>query len=385
MRLIYLFLPVMLICDSNAQWVDQAVQQELSGVSAPSGIDDYRPAFHFAPVNQDTTSICWSFATISFIETEMHRLGLNPVKLAVVYPVYYTFIEKAKHFVRTRGTSRFEPGDLFSTVFEIINKYGIVPESVYPGRTGTGSTYNHDSLYAELKTYLRSITENAAWNEELAVEAVGQILNKHLGLPPAMFAFEGRSYTPLSFLEDRVKLPWHDYLAVTSFTYAPFDSFCSLEVPDNWRRNNKYFNVSLTLFYNSLATALKNGYSAAIDGDIGEPGRYGKRDVAFIPEFDIPEQNISQAAREYRFENGLTTDDHLMHIVGYARGAGPEWFLVKDSWRDAWEGEQKGYFFYRSDFVKLKVLAYLVHSEAVPEIMSRIPAGVSVSVMDPFE
>jgi len=375
---------LLLFSGLRSQWQEVAVEQEIAGMDVPAQVEMFNPRFHFPPVNQDTTSICWSFSTISFIETEMYRLGLPPVKLAVVYPVYYTFIEKARAFVRSKGTSRFEPGDLFSSVYEIVNKYGIVPESVYRGRSETRKTYNHDSLYAELKTCMASVKKEAEWDEAKAVTRVSDILNRHLGSPPSTFEYEGKSYTPVSFLNERVKLPWHDYLVVTSFIYAPYDSFCVLKVPDNWRNNEKYFNVTLPVFYQNLVTALKKGYSVAIDGDIGEPGRYGISDVAFIPSFDIAPGDIDQTAREYRFDKGLTTDDHLMHIVGFTRKDSLDWFLVKDSWRDAWEGEQKGYFFYRGDFVKLKVLAYLVHRDAVPDIVARIPEGLSISIMKPF-
>jgi bleomycin hydrolase len=117
-----------------------------------------------------------------------------------------------------------------------------------------------------------------------------------------------------------------------------------------------------------MKTALDNGYTLAIDGDNSEPGRIGPLDVCYIPEYDIPSSYITSAARDYRFDQGATEDNHLMHIVGYGEVTGEDWFLVKDSWRDAWEGTHKGYFFYHGDFAKLKILAYMVHREGVPEI-----------------
>jgi len=62
-----------------------------------------------------------------------------------------------------------------------------------------------------------------------------------------------------------------------------------------------------------------------------------------------------------------------MHIVGMTESGGHDWFLVKDSWRDAWQGKHKGYFLYRGDFAKLKILAYLVHKDAVAASWSQRP------------
>ena len=155
--------------------------------------------------------------------------------------------------------------------------------------------------------------------------------------------------------------------------YDSFNSYITLDVPDNWMQIDRFFNVSLDEFYQGIKHALANGYSIAFDGDISELGRYGPLDIAVIPSFDMESENINQEAREYRFEEGNTTDDHMMHMIGYQNYNGTDWFLIKDSWRDAWEGQEKGYFYYRGDFVKLKVLAYLVHKDAIPDIAKKIP------------
>jgi bleomycin hydrolase len=120
-----------------------------------------------------------------------------------------------------------------------------------------------------------------------------------------------------------------------------------------------------------LKNAIQNNYSLAIDGDMSEPGRIGEKDICIIPEYDIPSSAITQNAREYRFEKKLTTDDHLMHIIGYQNLNGKDWFLVKDSWRDAFTGKHKGYFFMTDDYVKLKILAYFTHKDAVKGFLNR--------------
>jgi len=343
------------------------------GVVGPGGVSAFGAVFHFAPVDQGRTSVCWSFSTVSFLETEMVRLGLPKVKMAVMYPVYYGWVEKARYFVQTKGESRFSPGDLFPTVLDAIQKYGIVPEESYSGRPSGEEDYNHNAMYRELREYRDRVKKDGLWDEAEVVTQVKSILDKHLGKPPERFEYEGRSYTPTSFREKFMALPWQDYLLVTSFEYAPFHTFTDLRVPDNWRKNERYYNVPLDAFYEGLKGALRAGYSVAIDGDISEPGRVAARDVAFIPDDDIPPALISQEAREQRFREKLTKDDHLMHIVGMTQSGGHDWFLVKDSWHDAWDGKHKGYFFYRGDFAKLKILAYLVHKDAVPASWSKRP------------
>lgn len=370
-----IFISIIGMLSSNlliAQQQDYDFDKYIKKIHKPKSLEDFSTVFHLPPINQDTTNACWSFATISFIESEMNRLGLEPVKLAVMYPFFHAYIEKAKEFIQTEGESRFAPGDLFTGVIEIIKQYGIVPESAYRGQTRACKTHNHEQLENELEALMIRVKEMNIWDEELVLQKVRKILYQHLGVPPQSFEHKGKIYTPRSFLKEVVHLPWNDYILVTSFTYAPFFEFIELKVPDNWVHYNTYFNVPLDLFYNSIKDAIKGGYSVAFDSDTGEPGRIGEKDIVFVPEFDISSKHIDQEAREFRFNNGSTTDDHLMHIVGYKRKRGNDWFLVKDSWRTAWEGQYPGYYFFHGDYLKLKALAFLMHKDAVPDIIKKI-------------
>jgi bleomycin hydrolase len=228
--------------------------------------------------------------------------------------------------------------------------------------------YNHNALYLELSNFMHEIKEKEKWEEPTVLKNIRNILNKHLGAPPEKFTYNGKEYTPASFFSNVISLPLEQYLIVTSFQYAPFNQFIELKVPDNWKHNTNYFNVPLNLFYSSLIRAITNGYSAAIDLDNSEPSYRMTKQYAFVPEFDVPKDSITQTKREEEFQSGATTDDHLMHIISYKRFNTEDWFLAKDSWRIAWEGSNHGYFFLHESYIKMKVLAYIVHQDGVPEI-----------------
>ncbi len=58
----------------------------------------------------------------------------------------------------------------------------------------------------------------------------------------------------------------------------------------------------------------------------------------------------------------------------YPQETGPDtWFLVKDSWKTAYQGPVKGYFFYREDYLKLKVLMIMTHKDAVADLLAKFP------------
>ena len=370
-----------LICwmsaDLSAQSTpQQAVDAELARVLAatphPESVSDFQAIPHLSARNQDTTLICWCFATLSFLESEMKRLGLEPVRLSVMYPVHCVFLEKAKRFVATKGESRFAPGDLFSGVMEIVQQYGAIPAASYEGLKGPATVYSHSALYAELDRFTSDIRKRGAWNEDSVLTGVRSILAKHLGTPPAHFMFKGKEQTPTSFLHEIVRLPWEEYLLVTSFTYAPFDRPVELRVPDNWAHRTNFINVPLEVFYDAFRDAVKGGYSIAFDADISESSYERTKRFCFIPPSDCPGDSIGQAAREVRFADGRTTDDHLMHAVSCRRFGSEDWFLAKDSWRTAFEGPNGGYMFFHSSYIRMKVLAFLVHRDGVPAVTARL-------------
>lgn len=360
-----LFLGAFLFSTAYPQSIDRHVRGFLSTLPKPESPADFKIVPHLPPQNQDTTLICWSFATSSFIESEMERLGRPPVRLSVVYPLYCIFQEKARRFIATKGASRFAPGDLFTGVLDVYKTYGAMPAAVYGNKVQGESTLNHHALYAELHQLMNRVKEQKMWDEVRVLTQVREILQKHLGVPPAHFQHKGRDFTPLTFLQEGAALPWKDYVIVTSFQYAPFYQFVELKVPDNWQHQEVYYNVPLDIFYRSIKQALGRGFSVAFDADITEPSYELTKRYAFVPPFDLPMSAISPEARELRFNNGATTDDHLMHFVSYGEFGGEEWFLVKDSWQTAFEGSGNGYMFFHGSYVQLKTLAFLVHRDAL--------------------
>jgi bleomycin hydrolase len=359
---------------ASGQPAREEILRTLEKIPHPASAADFKPVPHLPCMNQGNTQICWSFATCSFIESEMARLQETPVRLSVIYPVYCQFLEKARYFVQTKGASRFDPGDLFTGVPEACRKYGALPAEAYeklPNRERLDQT----RLYSELQDWMREVKAHHLWDEAQVLSGLRDILNRHLGEPPASFSFNQKRYTPQSFFDQVVRLPWSDYLMFTSFEYAPFNSFTEFKVPDNWRHNTNYFNLPLPAFYRVLTNALQTGFSVAVSIDTTEPSYETTGQYACIPDADIPAAAITQDAREFRFRNGTTTDDHAVHIIGYGQFAGQDWFLAKDSSPTAWRAPNQGCLFLHDSYVKLKILAFLVHRDGVPRELRAPRAG----------
>ncbi|MGB4704527.1 MAG: C1 family peptidase [Candidatus Saccharicenans sp.] len=344
---------------------------DFSRIDRPASLDEFQKLFHQPPVRQYRTGTCWSFATTSFLESELKRLGRGEFKLSEMYTVYWEYVEKARRFIREKGDSFLGEGSEHNAVFLRMKEYGAVPASAYTGLLPGKTEHDHSALFREISDYLDFCKKNTYWDEEKAVSYVKLILNKHLGEPPSVIEYNGQKMTPREFLDNVLRLPLDDYVSFMSFKYVPFYTKGEYRAPDNWWHSQDYYNVPLEEFYQGIVNALKRGYSVALGGDVSEPGISGDEGLAIIPSFDILPSLIDQDSREFRFYNHTSFDDHAIHCVGLAERGDHTWFLIKDSGAGAHRGPYKGYLFYRDDYVKLKMLVFTVHKEAVPELLAK--------------
>ncbi len=350
----------------------RSLQSDLAGVVPPPSPAAFQAMFHFPPVAQYNTNICWSFAATSFYESEIFRLSGRKIKLSEVWTVYWEYLAKVRRWVRERGASLVAEGGESNAINRIWKEHGVVPAAAYPGVRVDGDKLDHEPLITEIRGYLDYVKANNLWDEEVVLKHVASLLDKRLGAPPQAFVYEGREMTPLEFLTNETALNMDDYVDVMSTSYFPFYTFQEFQVPDNWWHSSEYLNVPLADWYNLILKAVKAGCTVSIGGDVSEPGKLGFQDVCFVPSFDIPAAYIDQDSREFRIANRTTQDDHGIHIVGYKKLQGHDWFLVKDSSRSARWGKHEGYFFFRGDYVKLKMLTFTVHKDLARSLLAKV-------------
>jgi bleomycin hydrolase len=348
---------------------------DLTGKSFPKDLKLYKSYWHNKPVSQGNTNTCWSFSTTSFLESEVYRLTGQKVKLSEMYTVYWEYIEKARRFVRERGNSAVAEGSEANAVTRMFKMYGAVPYEAYPGLKPGQKYYNHSKLIEEIRNYLKHIKETDNWNEEVVISSVKAILNHHIGEPPSRVMVNNQSMWPSEYLKNALKLNLDDYIDVLSLSQQPYFKKVAYPVPDNWWHSEDYYNFPLSDFMLILKKAIRNGYTVSIGGDVSESGFSSFDQVALIPTYDIPGEYINDDSRQLRFSNGTTTDDHGMHLVGYYELNGVDWYLIKDSGagsRNVGEGSETfGYYFFREDYIKLKMMDFMVHKDMVAEYLPK--------------
>lgn len=351
--------------------VRTSFKMDSKGIDHPKSVSEFKTAWCESPESQGNTGTCWCFSTTSFFESEIFRLTQKKVELSELYVVYWEYVEKAREYVRTRGNSHFGEGSETNAVMRMMDKYGAMPLSAFKGIPQENKFHNHETMFAEMENHLHSLKASSSWDEETAIKNIKAILHNYIGKPADSFEYEGKTYTPKTFLKEVCQLNPNDYVDFMSLKEKPYNQQVEYDVPDNWWNSEEYYNVQLNDFMSIINYALENGYTLSIGGDVSETGYLPNQDIAYVADYDIPHKYINEDSRQLRFSNGATTDDHAIHLIGYKDMKNGRWYLVKDSGSGARNGENVGYMMYHESYVKLKMMTFTVHKDAAKKILEK--------------
>ncbi len=343
--------------------------------------------------NQAATGTCWCFATTSFMESELLRLGKGEYDLSEMFVVRNTYKNRVKDNYLRQGKGNLGPGSLAPSWIRIFNEDGMVPEEVYNGLSYGLPSHNH----GELQQYIDAVASVPVKNKRVSVESdevVDAILDIYLGEVPSTFTYKAQDFTARSFASS-LGLDMNNYVSITSFSHFPFYTQGVLEVPDNWEFN-RFYNVPIDELIQIMEYSLNNGYTVAWDGDVSEKGFSHSKGVAINPDIakidpaatdrsrfergsdqgpmaevykfekPFPEIDVTQEVRQKGYEAFVTTDDHLMHVTGIVKDQnGTHYYITKNSWGTD-RNPFGGYLNMSESFVRSKTIFIMVHKDAIP-------------------
>lgn len=345
--------------------------------------------------NQASSGTCWCFATTSFMEAELLRMGKGTYDLSEMFIVRQKYMNQLQDNYLRQGRGNIGEGSLSHTFMHAFDQVGIVPEEIYTGINYESDKHNH----TELSTYLNAIANAAVKMKKRSPEyneLITALFDIYLGKLPEKFNYKGKEYTPKSYAAS-LGLKMDDYVELGSFSHRPYYAKFELEIPDNWEHEHIY-NIPLDEMEQVMDNALKNGYTVCWDGDVSEKGFSFKNGVAINPEvknvdeysttdrarfekMDVkerleevykfehpfPEVKVTPEVRQDGYESFLTTDDHLMHLTGITKDQnGTKYYITKNSWgteRNAFDG----YLNMSESFIRAKTIYIMVHKDALPK------------------
>lgn len=343
--------------------------------------------------DQYSSGTCWSYATTSFLESELARKTGKIYDISEMYFVRKIYEAKAIQYVRMHGTANFGQGGQAHDVLGVVEKYGLMLESEYSGMANGQKKPEHSELEAVLTAVVEAISKNPGG--KLSPEwmnTISSILDVYLGKLPENKITENQEITAL--------INVNNYIEITSYQHHPFYTSFALEIPDNWS-GGQYYNVPIDELIEIIDYSLGSGYSVCWDGDVSDKGFSHQKGLALLPEtnisnlppteqskwenvsekdrkqqlfaFDKPvaERKITQEVRQTAFDNYSATDDHLMHITGTVNDQnGTRYFKTKNSWAED-SNKQGGYLYISEAYARLNTIAIMVHKDAIPKAIKQ--------------
>lgn len=347
--------------------------------------------------DQNRSGTCWAYSTLSYFEAEILKATGKTYDLCESFVANKTYMDRAIQVVRLHGDCQFSQGGSAYDVLYCLKNYGICPEDAmpFPGSLYGDSLNNFNEFFSIMEPYVEAVSKNKAsklsnqWKPGLQ-----GILNAYLGECPQEFTYEGKKYTPETFVKS-LGINLDDYVSITSFNHRPFYTQFPVEVQDNWR-NPLSWNLPMDDMMRIIDNAVMNGYTVAWGGDVSEDG-FTRKGVAYSIDSkkaqslagsdmarwlkltrtektslldslgcNVPELTPTQELRQERYDNWELTDDHGMLIYGIAKDQnGKEYYMVKNSWGET--GEYKGIWYMTKNFIAANTMDYTVNKNAIPK------------------
>ncbi len=310
--------------------------------------------------NQSMTNTCWSFATVSFLESELMRMGKGEIDLSEMFFVRYSYPAKAINYIRMHGNATFGPGGQAHDVINIMKSNGLLPVEVSSELFQNENKLNQLEMDSILLVFVKNLISDEKKPTAGWIVKFNEILDSYLGKFPEEFSYGRIKYSAESFYRNS-DLDADDYIEITSFTHHPYyQKFC-LEVPDNWAMG-MYYNLPLDEFTDVIDTSIAKGYTLVWDGDVTSKVDFPR--ISYICK--VKDKKITPEMRQEAFDLYNLNDDHLMHITGIAKDdEGVKYYITKNSW-----GEKKGlkgYWYMSENYVKMKSVAIMINKNALPK------------------
>ncbi|KAL1306250.1 hypothetical protein AAFC00_004340 [Neodothiora populina] len=354
--------------------------------------------FEGSPVtNQRSSGRCWIFASTNVFRVAiMRKYGLDKFQLSQSYLFFWDKVEKANFFLESILETADEPvdsrlvsqlmsapvndGGQWDMISNLVAKYGLVPQSLYPDSWNAMNSSGMDSL---LTTKLRedalrlralktsgsstAATSIAAAKEHMMQEII-RILTLTLGPPPSAndrftweyydkkHSFETLTMTPLEFassLHDTHGLRacgGTDVHTLYSLVNDPRNEYNRLLTVDRlgnvWGgRPITYVNVHKDVLKSACISMLKKGFPIFFGSDVGKfsDSQKGVMDIDLVDYelgFNV-KLGMSKAQRLMTGESAMTHAMVLTAVHLDASGKPVRW-RVENSWSET--AGTEGYF-----------------------------------------
>ena len=320
-------------------------------------------------LNQGASRRCWIYSGLEILRKHMiEQYNIEDFIFSSNYISFYDKLEKANFFIETMTElinrdiddreiefmlrKGIRDGGYWQNFVNLINKYGIVPEYVFPD---TYSSSNTKELNELLSKYLRKFTIEIRKNKntineikEKTLQDVYNILCNCQGVPSNRFDFEFKDknnkykiikkITPLEFFNTYIKIDLEQYHDIINYPSPnkPFNKTYTVKHLYNvlGYKENLFLNLNYTRLEEMIIQQLKNGDIVYFSCD---NGKYMNNEKGIWNDKQYDYENLFQI--DLSLEKGEMLDSrecyfgHTMVITGIELEDNRiKRFKLKNSW-----------------------------------------------------
>ncbi len=360
------------------------------------------------PADQKQSGRCWMFSALNTMRHPLQKeYKIKDFELSQNYTNFWDKFEKSNFFFENVIASAKKPlGDrkvsfLFATPQQdggqwdmlcgLVEKYGIVPKSVYPETANSNSS---GALNDTLNTLLRKdglelrALVNAGKSEDEIEQRKNEFLNDvfrilaiSLGVPPKKFDFEYKDdegnyhreagITPKEFFDRFVGMNLEDHVSLINSPTddKPYHQVFSVEYLGNvvGGRQVRHLNVKISEMKDLIIKQLKAGEVVWFGSNVGKDSerQLGLLDTNIYKRDELFDVDFSMSKGD-KLDSSESMMDHAMVITGVDLvDDKPTKWKIENSW-----GEKpgfKGYFVMSDSWFDQFVYQAVINKKFLPD------------------
>lgn len=360
------------------------------------------------PADQKQSGRCWMFSALNTMRHPLQKeYKIKDFELSQNYTNFWDKFEKSNFFFENVIASAKKPlGDrkvsfLFATPQQdggqwdmlcgLVEKYGIVPKSVYPETANSNSS---GALNDTLNTLLRKdglelrALVNAGKTEDEVEQRKAEYLNDvfrilaiSLGVPPKKFDFEYKDddgnyhreagITPKEFFDKFVGMNLEDHVSLINSPTddKPYHQVFSVEYLGNvvGGRQVRHLNVKISEMKDLIIKQLKAGEVVWFGSNVGKDSerQLGLLDTNIYKRDELFDVDFSMSKGD-KLDSSESMMDHAMVITGVDLvDDKPTKWKIENSW-----GEKpgfKGYFVMSDSWFDQFVYQAVINKKFLPD------------------
>ena len=257
---------------------------------------------HLKVTNQKSSGRCWIFAALNVLRRQVvKKYKLENFEFSQSYLFFWDKLERMNYnlecIIKTREEatdSRLvqhlldDPtcdGGQWDMICNLINKYGLVPKSVYNESYHSSQSRDVNRVlkkkFREYAITLRKC-ENPQQEKEKMINEVYDLLCKFFGMPPTSFDWEFidkdkkyhiiKKLSPLTFYKNHVNFDVNDYICVINDPRNEYNKLYTVKYLGNVLDGNrvKYLNLPIKRLKELTVASIKDNESVWFGCDVGQ-------------------------------------------------------------------------------------------------------------------